>query len=253
MKKCGLLGRNISYTKSPYIHNEYYKKNNLHLKYEIFDIDESSIDEFFFQLKNSDIVGFNVTIPYKEKILKYLNNLVYPANIIGAVNAVAVKENSYLGYNTDYFGFIRSLKENNIDVNGKKILILGNGGSAKAVFYALKDLEVKTIDIAGRDLLKIEKEFPLVNNILNISLDLNLYDYDMLINCTPVGNINNPTMNLNIKKINKHLIIYDLNYEPEKTGFIKLGEKLGLRCINGLDMLKFQAYESIKVWKDIMN
>lgn len=253
MKKCGLLGKNIAYTKSPGIHNDYYKKNNVNLKYEVFDIDEANIDKFFFELKNNDIVGFNVTIPYKEKVLEYLNKLEYPANIIGAVNTVAVKENSYLGYNTDYFGFIRSLKENNIDVKYKKALILGNGGSAKAVFYALRDLEAKTIDIAGRNLSKIEKEFPLVNNILNINDDLNLYDYDILINCTPMGNINNPIMKFKIKKTNKNLIIYDLNYEPEKTKLIKLGKKLGLKCINGLDMLRFQAYESIEIWKDTMN
>ena len=250
MRICGLLGRNIGYSKSPKIHNDYYKINNIDLKYEIFDIENCNLDEFFNNLKYNDIIGLNVTIPYKEKVLKYLNNLVYPANIIGAVNTIVLRDNIYLGYNTDYFGFIKSLQVNGIDVKGKNILILGNGGSSKAVFYALKDLGVASIDIAGRNLRKIEREFLLVDNILNINSDLNLYKYDMLINCTPLGNLNNPHFPFNIKRIKKNLIIYDLNYEPSKTKLMELGESLGVKCVNGEDMLKFQAYEAIDIWHE---
>ncbi|WP_027634120.1 shikimate dehydrogenase family protein [Clostridium hydrogeniformans] len=248
MRKCGLLGRNIGYSKSPKIHNDYYKIHNIDLEYELFDMEDNKVDEFFNNLEHSNIIGFNVTIPYKEKVLRYLNHLVYPSNIIGAVNTVVIRGNTYLGYNTDYFGFIKSLQVKGIDVKGKTILILGNGGSSKAIFYALKDLGASSIDMAGRNIKKMEREFLLVDNILNISSDFNFYKYDMVINCTPLGNINNPQLPFTIKRIKKDLIIYDLNYKPSKTKLMELGESLGAICVNGEDMLKFQAYEAIDIW-----
>ncbi len=248
MRICGLLGRNIQYSKSPEIHNNFYLENNLDLKYELFDIGEEKIDDFIKNLKKNNIIGFNVTIPYKETILKYLNKLEYPANIIGAVNTVLVKGNELIGYNTDYFGFIESLKLNQIEVKEKSVLILGSGGAAKAVYHAVKDLEAKDIDVAGRNIQKIEKDFMLAHNIFNIKNDIDLHKYDMIINCTPLGNINNDIMPINLVNFNKNLLIYDLNYLPNKSKILYKGEKYGLRIINGETMLKCQAYYSINLW-----
>lgn len=249
MKKCGLIGKNISYSSSPNIHNLYYSENNIPFKYEIFDIEEELIDSFISNTKEENIIGFNVTIPYKERVMDNLTALVYPADIIGAVNTVVVKPSGeLLGYNTDYFGFIKSLTNNGIDVKGKKVLILGNGGAAKAVYYALRDLGVASIDMSGRNVFKIERDFILVDNIFNIGNNFSLLEYDMIVNCTPIGNYNNDYSPITLTKVKKDLIIYDLNYKPSKSKLIQQGEALGLKCINGEEMLKLQAYAAADIW-----
>lgn len=248
MKICGLIGSNIQYSKSPDLHNEYYKDNNIPFEYKLFDIKEDELGEFVSKLHENNIIGFNVTIPYKEKILSHLHRLEYPANLIGAVNTVLLKEDTLIGYNTDYFGFIESLNLHKIEVKGKSVLIIGNGGSAKAVYYALKDLGALSIDVAGRNIQKIEREFFFANNILNIKTINSLYKYDLIVNCTPLGNINNNIMPVELLNFNKNLIIYDLNYIPKESKILIEGKKKGLRTINGESMLKAQAYCAIKIW-----
>lgn len=248
LKICGLIGRNIEYSLSPKLHNEYYNVNKIPFEYKLFNIEEEDLEGFLKDAYKNNTVGLNITIPYKEKVLKYLTRIEYPANFIGAVNTIHVKEKELIGYNTDYFGFIESLKEESIEVENKIVLIIGNGGAAKAVYYAVKDLKAKEIDIAGRDIAKIEKDFIMVNNILNINNINSLYKYDIIINCTPLGNLNNDIMPIKLINFNRDLVIYDLNYVPNKSKILLEGEKNGLRIINGYKMLKAQAYYSINIW-----
>lgn len=248
MKICGLIGKNIQYSISPKIHNEYYKQNHIDFKYELLDMDKNKLIEFLKVVNEKEYGGFNVTIPYKEFIINYLDELTYPASLIRAVNTISIKNGVLIGHNTDYFGFIYSLEHWKIKVEGKDILILGNGGAAKAVYYALKDLKVKNIDITGRNIGKISKIFPVVGSIINIKDIKSLYKYDMIINCTPLGNINNEVMPITLKDFKNNLIIYDLNYTPEKTKLLIEAERKGLKAINGRAMLEQQAYKAIEIW-----
>lgn len=251
MKNCGLIGRNIHYSRSPEIHNKYYKDNGIQFNYKIFNIDnEKELEYFMRSVENNNIIGFNVTIPYKEKILQYLDEIVYPASIIGAVNTILVDDKKFIGYNTDYYGFIDSLKEHQIqNIDKKHILILGNGGSAKAVYTALIDLGVKYIDVAGRNLKNIEQDFLYAKNILSIKSRIHLHQYDMLINCTPLGNTNNNILPIELENYKEGLVIYDLNYSPSKSKLLCLGESKGLKVVNGEAMLIAQAIHSIDIWK----
>lgn len=253
MKFVGLLGNNIGYSKSPNIHNKYYKSNNVDFYYKLFDIEKKDIDDFIEGLKENNIMGFNVTIPYKQYIIKYLDKIEYPADKINAVNTVVLCNEQLIGYNTDYYGFVKSLEDRDINVENFNALIIGNGGAAKAVFYALKDLKVKSIDIIGRDVIKIKNEFSEANNIYSLNKKLNLskhlIKYDLIINATPLGGSNfNDIIPIEFTQLDKDTIVYDLNYTPEKTRFLMEAEKCGATIINGMDMLLNQGYKAIEIW-----
>ena len=251
MKVVGLLGENINYSKSPELHNTYYKENNIDLFYKLFDVKKQDLPYFMDGISNN-IIGFNITIPYKESIKEYLYKLEYPANKIGAVNTVINNEGALIGYNTDYFGFIKSLEINKINVKHKNILILGSGGAAKAVYYALKDLRVKEIDIACRNLEKCKINFKYVNNIYDINRINDISNYYMVVNATPLGNVKNNIMPIKIKEYKKDTIFYDLNYIPKKSLFLEKGQELGFKIINGEEMLYYQAMKAINLWKEII-
>lgn len=249
MKYCGLLGKNITYTKSPDIHNEYYKKNNINLKYEVFDLNENEITSFIESLREKNVVGFNITIPYKELILQYIDRLEYPANIINAANTVLVKGNELIGFNTDYFGFIMSLKEEGIELLKKDCLIIGAGGSAKCVYTALKDLGADNIDIAARKPLKVSKGFFKEVQVLSIESIKDISKYDFIVNCTPAGGPNQKgIIPIRLDELKKETVVYDLNYIPKKTKLLEKSERLGAKVINGELMLKYQAYKAANIW-----
>ena len=249
MKRCGLLGKDIQYSKSPQIHNSYYLENNAQLFYEIFDLNEDEISDFINNLREKNIIGFNVTIPYKERIIKYLSKLAYPADKIAAVNTVAVEDNKLIGYNTDYYGFIKSLEYFNINLHEKKALVVGAGGAAKCIVYALKDLNCSSIVIATRNIHKAEQYFTNVHKITSVYEFIEFQEYDIIINCTPLGGINHKgTLPINFNQIKEKCIFYDLIYNPEKTEFLRKAEQLGAFIINGERMLIYQAYKSADIW-----
>ena len=251
MKTVGLLGENINYSKSPELHNTYYKDNDINLCYKLFDVKIKDLSNFINKI-NDNVIGFNVTIPYKESVKKYLCKLEYPANKIGAVNTVINNQGKLIGCNTDYFGFIKSLEVNNINVKNKNILILGSGGAAKAVYYALNDLMIKQIDIACRNIKKCKIDFKDVDNVYDINDISDITKYYMVINATPLGNIKNNVIPIKIEKFKKEIIFYDLNYIPKKSSFLEKGEELGLKIINGEEMLYYQALKAIELWKEFI-
>lgn len=251
MNYCGLLGKSIKYSISPFIHNEFYKSNNIPLEYGIFDLGMEQLDNFIKELRQNNIIGFNVTIPYKEHIKKYLDEIKYPANEIGAINTVLVTKDKLIGYNTDYYGFIMSLDNINFKWKNSRVLIIGGGGSAKAVLYAFYNKGAGIIDMVVRNENTIKNHRQLINNIYNFNWEFNLKKYDMVVNCTPLGGANYiEKMPINIVNVDGNTIFYDLNYKPEKSVFLKKGEGLGCHIINGKNMLLNQAYKAIEIWHE---
>jgi len=250
VKFTGLLGNNIQYSQSPQIHNEYYRLNELDFKYKLFDIQKEEMKYFIKSLNDNNIIGFNVTIPYKEPIIDFLDNVTYPANEIGAVNTVVLTKGKLIGYNTDYLGFIKSLQVEGINFLKGRALIIGNGGAAKSVFYAIKNLGIESIDITGRNKQKIMEEFSKINKYVEFNSIINCNNYDIIINCTPLGGTNYlEEFPLKLENTSEKNILYDLIYIPEKTKFLQQGEENGAKIINGKNMLKFQAHFAIDIWK----
>lgn len=241
-RQFGLLGRNINYSFSK---GHFAKKfSDQHLdncSYENFDIQE--ITEFpEIIIKTPNLIGLNVTIPYKEVVIPYLDKLSKNATEIGAVNTIKFSKNGKSkGYNTDYFGFMESLKPL-LQKHHKKALILGTGGASKGVAFALKKLDIEFLFVS-----RTEKE----NGISYEQLDENLFkEYQIIINSSPVGTSPNieafPLIPYD-HFTNEH-IAYDLIYNPEETQFLKKAKAKGAQTKNGLDMLVFQAEKSWEIW-----
>ncbi|MFM9826997.1 shikimate dehydrogenase family protein [Flavobacterium sp.] len=242
LKRFGLLGRNISYSFSKgYFTDKFNVENLNNCSYENFDIAE--ISEFPEIIANNiNIHGMNVTIPYKEQVLQYLDSLSKKASLIGAVNTIKfTKKGKLKGYNTDYYGFMESLKPL-LQKHHKKALILGTGGASKGVAFALKELNIEYIFVSRN-----ETE----NRITYDQINANTFnEYQIIINCSPVGtspNIDNFPLIPYEYFSDKH-IAYDLIYNPEETQFLKKAKNQGAKTKNGLDMLVFQAEKSWEIW-----
>lgn len=238
-KTYGLIGKNIDYSFSvKYFSQKFNDEKIIDSEYVNFDLREI---EDFNNLEILKINGLNVTIPYKEKIINYLDEVDKAASIIGAVNTIAKKDNKLIGYNTDYIGFIESFKNN---LNFKNALILGTGGASKAIQYALNIKNIN-FDIGSRKNNKKYISYDLINNKIK--------DYDLIINTTPLGTFPDVSKKpkINYKLINENHFCYDLIYNPEKTSFLKECERKGARIMNGLEMLKSQAEESWIIWNSV--
>ena len=236
----GLIGKDISYSFSKKFFTQKFINEGLNnCSYENYDI--SSISKLLEVINDTKIKGLNVTIPYKESVIELLNHIDPIAKKIGAVNTIKIdKQNKLLGYNTDYIGFKKSL-ESNIS-NQKRALILGTGGASKAIVYALKTLNIKTLLVSRKNREECITYEDVSNQIIK--------DHTIIINCTPLGTYPNieECPKIPYEYITDKHLCYDLIYNPIKTKFLILSEKKGASIINGNEMLKNQAMESWKIW-----
>ena len=236
----GLLGKNIDYSFSKNFFSKKFKNENINCKYLNFDI--QNISEFKSIISDKNISGLNVTIPYKEDVINYIDKISSDAKSIGAVNTIKISNEKLTGYNTDHIGFSKSIEK----IDGfKKIesaLILGSGGASKAVQFALEKMNIK-YTIVSRS-----------NSIECINYDLVsekiIKNHKLIINCTPLGTFpdieRRPEIDYGF--LSPFNILYDLVYNPEQSSFLSKGLKAGCKIKNGLEMLEIQAIESWKIW-----
>ena len=241
-KRFGLLGRNISYSFSKgYFTDKFANENFEGCTYENFDIED--INTFPEIIKNTlDLKGLNVTIPYKETVLPFLDKLSKKAALIGAVNTIKItKKGKLKGYNTDYYGFKKSLQPL-LKEHHKKALILGTGGASKAVAFALQELQISYAFVSRET-----KENAINYDLINATTFDN---YQIIINSTPVGT--SPNVDLfpiiPYEYFTKKHIAFDLIYNPAETHFLKKAKENGAQIKNGLDMLIYQAEKAWKIW-----
>ncbi len=243
LKRFGLLGRNISYSFSKRYFTDKFNNNKLFegCTYENFDIPE--ITAFPEIIKNTpDLKGMNVTIPYKEVVIPYLDKLSKKATEIGAVNTIKfTKKGKLKGYNTDYYGFMKSLKPL-LQPHHKKALILGTGGASKGVAYALKELGI-SYTFVSRTAKKNSIDYDRINAT---TFD----NYQIIINSTPLGTSpNTDTFPLiPYEYFTPKHIAYDLIYNPAETQFLKKAAAKGAQIKNGQDMLIYQAEKAWEIW-----
>jgi len=247
-----LIGKNIEKSLSPVIHNYFCNQQNIKATYNlidtnIIDLKEDEIITLFL----SNYIGFNITSPLKEKL--YNKVLIKDDEVtqIKSINTLAKdKNNNPVGYNTDYYGFCRSVEF--LDLTNKNILILGAGGTSRTIIYALKNSNIFVTNRTKDKLTELKKDFNNIN--LVDSLDKNfLNSIDFLINTT----IKNQTqINListnDLKLLNKNCIIYDINYQKQDTLLIRESKKIGLQTIDGLSMLMNQAAKSFFHWFKVL-
>lgn len=240
MHKFGLVGKNISYSFSKTYFTKKFSDLNLD-DYEYVNFDIDSIKEFPKVLLSS-VKGLNVTIPYKEQVLTYLDEIDEEVLEIGAVNTIKIlKNNKIKGFNTDIYGFEKSLKPI-LKNHHKNALVLGTGGASKAVKYVLKKLGIEYLVVSRN---------PTINQIPYAEISKNLIKkHTIIINCTPLGTF--PDVNIcpdiPYQFLSEKHLLYDLIYNPSKTKFLLEGEKKGAVIVNGLKMLELQAEKSWEIW-----
>ncbi|WP_237685910.1 shikimate dehydrogenase family protein [Flagellimonas profundi] len=240
MNRFGLLGRNISYSFSQGYFTQKFKKLGLEdHSYENFDIKQ--IDEVKSILSDTSLKGLNVTIPYKQDIIPYLDELDPKAAKIGAVNTIQFSKTGLKGYNTDAYGFQKSL-EPFLQPHHTKALVLGTGGASKAVRFVLDELGITSTYVSRN-----KKEGQYIYGELDESI---IKENTLIINCTPLGTFPNieDKPALPYQHIGPEHLLYDLIYNPEKTRFLALGEANGATICNGLKMLEQQAEKAWEIW-----
>jgi len=263
----GLLGQPVNHSLSPVMHNAAYEEMGLDWCYLAIPCDRENIEKVTTALRIVDCKGLNVTIPHKQEVLKACNKLTETANKIQAVNTlVPEKNNQWIGANTDVEGFLMPLKSHNL-IN-KSVIVIGCGGSARAVVMGLNSLNIKKITIIGRNKNSLNIFITSMKNLLsknqisiegidNKEIDISLYieEADLIVNTTPIGmndqnNVKNniPLGNEIWNCLSNKTILYDLIYTPRPTNWLKLGQKKNCFVIDGLDMLVGQGALSIKLW-----
>ena len=249
MKKYLVIGNPISHSLSPILHNYWLKQNNIDARYDKIKLEEDGIKGIIKDLKNQKITGCNITVPFKTKVIPFLDSLSTEAEKTQSVNTIIFKEGNLIGHNTDIVGFDKAIKTLNFKIKDKKILILGAGGVVPSIVFALKKMNVLKITISNRTKRKAE-DLKLRFNDLNILDWGNLVDFDLIINATSLG-LNNESMNLDFSKFGNNKLFYDVIYNPIETNFLKDAKKLGNKTENGKLMFIYQALEAFKLWHGI--
>lgn len=243
MKKFGLIGYPLSHSFSKKYFTEKFNKENIKdCEYELYELAEIEKLAYLLDDLGEDLVGLNVTIPYKEDVIVFMDDLDPAADEIGAVNVVKqLSDGTLKGYNSDYLGFKITLQKFIAGTNDLQALVLGTGGASKAVVRALKDLSIpyKIVSRTAKGSVISYDDIPSI-----------IGDYKLIINTTPVGM--HPKVDLcphlPYSEIGKGYFLYDLVYNPEETLFMKKGRENGALAIHGMDMLIAQAEEAWRIW-----
>lgn len=247
MDKYGLIGYPLGHSFSISYFNQKFADEGINAKYENFEIE--NIDQLQEVLDiNPDLRGLNVTIPYKEKVIEYLDSITPEAQSIGAVNVIRVthegKKIKLKGYNSDVIGFTKSIEPMLDKKWHQKALILGTGGASKAINYGLKSLGLETVFVSRYQrpgTIQYEQITPEV-----------VREYNVIVNCTPLGMYphTDECPLLPYEAMDYHTILYDLIYNPDETLFMKRGREHGAEVKNGLEMLLLQAFVSWEFWHE---
>jgi len=254
LKTFAVIGDPIDHSLSPTIHNAAYRELGLECTYIAYRIPKDQLDVEIDSLKKIKISGFNVTIPHKINMLKFLDEVDENCKIIGATNTV-INDNGYLkGYNTDMDGFLEPIKNRNIEIKNSNVLLLGAGGAARAIIAGMAKEKVKHVTIINRT---IENSLQLKEFSQNIGLDSEVKsieemtelhaDYNFIINSSSLG-LQNESNIIPTQIINEETVVYDIIYKPVNTDLIKESKRKNAEIIYGYEMLLGQAVRSFEIW-----
>ncbi len=248
MKKFFVIGNPISHSLSPELHNFWLKKNNINAVYEKKKLEETELKNFIDNLRNDKIHGINVTVPFKNKVIKYLDKLSLEVEKTDSVNTIYKNGNEIIGHNTDVAGFELGLRHSKISVLHKSALILGAGGVVPSIVYSLLGMGCKKIFLSNRTIEKaenIKKKF----NEIEILKWGEIPDFDIVINATSVG-LKGDSLDLEFNVKDK--IFYDVIYNPKETQFLIKAKQKGNKIENGRFMFVYQANQSFSIWNNVI-
>ncbi|PLS15160.1 shikimate dehydrogenase [Bacillus sp. M6-12] len=260
MKKIyGVMGDPIKHSMSPDIHNDAFARNGIDACYHHFHVKAEQLDEAVKGMKAIGVAGFNVTVPHKTAILPLLDEVDEMAHAMGAVNTVKNVNGRYIGYNTDGAGFVTALKERfRGELASLKTLMVGAGGAARGIYYALSREGAANIDICNRTLenaKRLIEDCPYRNESKALSIqeaEQRVRSYDLIIQTTSIGmspDVNSVPLNLDL--ISEHAFVSDIIYNPLETKLMKTAREKGAAVQNGVDMFVCQAALAFEIWTGV--
>ncbi|WP_050615843.1 shikimate dehydrogenase [Bacillus testis] len=255
----GVIGNPIAHSMSPDMHNDAFQDQGIDADYHAFHIKQNELREAIQGMKALGVKGFNVTVPFKEAVIAYLDGIDELASKMGAVNTVKLEKGKLIGYNTDGIGYVRGLKEElNAALQNMDILLIGAGGAAKGIFHALIKEGARHIDIANRTVQRIEDFIASGGNVVHTQAltlteaEENLEKYDLVIQTTSIGlEPNTEAMPISLDRIRPEAFASDIIYNPLKSAFLKEAEKKGCTIQNGLPMFVHQGALAFEIWTGI--
>jgi shikimate dehydrogenase len=255
---CGVIGDPVEHSLSPVMHNAAFEELNLDFVYLAFRVRREELREAIIGARSLDLQGLNVTMPHKNAVMRYLDEIDSTARSIGAVNTILNDEGRLMGYNTDGIGALKALEENGITPNGKKLLLLGAGGAGKAIaFHAAREVEElvilnRTPQKAKKLAEVLRKEFNKKINGDALSTEImkeELRDADILVNATSVGM--HPDIDQSLvppSSLRTDLCVMDIIYTPLETKLAKDAKATGAKVVSGIEMLFYQGAASFEIW-----
>lgn len=260
--KAGVIGFPIKHSLSPAIHMHWLNKYETAGSYEHIEIHPDDFDERISQFKAENLYsGFNVTLPFKERIMDYCDEIDDTARQIGAVNTIILKKGKMIGKNTDAFGFIENLNHSTADYNytDMPVLVLGAGGAARAVIYGLRSAGAKKIYIANRT---ISKSQVLADDFSNDDCCCEVVEWDkrlepahncgLVVNTTSLGMTSKSPLIFDVSVLPENACVYDIVYTPLYTDILNDAKNRNLKVVTGIGMLLHQARPAFQAWFDIM-
>ena len=249
IKKYFVIGNPIDHSLSPKLQNYWLKENNINALYDKIKLNEDDLENFIKDIKQQKITACNVTVPFKQAVIPFLDKLSPEALKTRSVNTIIFKDGSLVGHNTDIAGFTKAIQSSGFNLRGKKVLILGAGGVVPSIIFALKKMCVSEIIVSNRTRQKAENLKILFNNLKTIEWG-NIEYFDMAINATSLG-LNNEKINLDFSNSGKNKLFYDVIYNPAETNFLINAKHNGNLTVNGKLMFVYQALEAFKLWHEV--
>ena len=250
MKKYLVVGNPIEHSLSPKLQNYWLNLNNIEAIYGKLLVYEDDLKGLCDSVKNGQLDGLNITVPFKKKIIPHLDVLNGHALRTQSVNTVCLNNGNVTGYNTDIDGFELSIKKLNYDVRNKKIVILGAGGVVPSIIYALKRMNAQQIYLSNRTKEKAQILKNLFEGLEVIDWGM-LPDFDMIINATSLGLKENDKFGIDFSISGNNKLFFDIIYNPFNTDFSEAGNKSGNTIKNGLNMFLFQAQKAFSIWHNV--
>ena len=250
MKKYLVIGNPINHSLSPKLHNFWIKENKIDAIYDKAKLSLDQLEDLILKVKNKKINGINVTVPFKNMVIPYLDCLSNEAEKTKSVNLIYLKNEKVIGHNSDIYGFEKAINKINFKITDKKIFILGAGGVVPSIVYALNKMGAISISISNRTKEKAQMVKDIFNN-LNIVDWGEMPEFDVIINATSLGLNKDDKIELDFSSVGNNKLFYDVIYNPSETNFLKIGKKLGNKCENGKLMFIYQAFSAFKLWHDV--
>ena len=254
-KKFGIIGNPIKHSLSPVLHKYWFKKYNIDADYEIIEATDKELAEIIKKIKQGNYSGFNITLPFKQKIINYMDKVVNDAEMTGSVNTVLLdSDKAVTGENTDVYGLQAGYLKKIDNSHNKQALVLGAGGVSPSVILSIKKSGVRNISITNRTNEKcifLKKKFNFLNIIPWSDLKNEIKNFDIIINATSLGLKNGDDFKFNFSGTKDNLIYIDTIYNPIETKTFKFLKEEGRKVFNGLDMFIYQGQKSFYLWNKV--